>query len=173
MIHDTVRGDPYPWKCRATFRLCVGNGIRIRSPWKSDACRHGRHRARLPVGAFLCGHAQKRHIDVGGGRRFRAGQPHREPKIHLTRTAATAMANTTIIQPPRKEPATGSGVRRAFAGYSGRNPTFSVGPGSERGLTAGPIIRYGYDVAGTGTWFRRVGRFLFKSRKEVSSVGIG
>lgn len=57
--------------------------------------------------------------------------------------------NTTIIQPPRKEPALRL-YAGAFAGYSPRSLRFAAGPELTFALRGGFIGRYGYDVAGNG-----------------------
>lgn len=57
--------------------------------------------------------------------------------------------NTTIMQPPAKEPALRV-YAGAFAGYSPKTARLAVGPELTATLRAGPVIRYGYDIAGNG-----------------------
>lgn len=57
--------------------------------------------------------------------------------------------NTTIIQPARKE-AFVKVYAGVFAGYSPRTTRAAVGPEVAFALRPGPMLRYGYDIAGNG-----------------------
>lgn len=165
VIHDTVPGDPYP--VEVPRYVPVVRWERHTDTFAVEKLTHADTAAIVRDYLLVCFYADTLKNDTSMLAVVEDSvQANRivSRKFTYQNRRPTAI-NTTIIQPPRKEPL----VRvyaGAFAGYSGRNQHFSVGPEVSVALRPGPIIRYGYDIAGNGHLVSAGWKISFKSRKE-------